>query len=576
MKTKVISLVCAATLIFGMSACHDPEELSPTHHDENLLSLTATFYNDSRVENSFAAEIDHVAGIINVVFPYTYPAFSDSHLETSDLTHVRINCNLTQGSIVEPPLVWLDLSKEHQITVTGLDGSKKQYTITSEIRKSSECIITDFTLPDAEVSGAINQQAGTIALITADDLGEQNADVIMSHGATISPDPRVVKINFDQEVKFTVTAQNGVDKKEYTVIKTAPSLLPAGGNFDRAEMRWVKKLSDLGFSVGSSNINCASGFAVVKNTLILNNTGNATAICVNAKTGEQEGTIDLSSIGNSAAGYLNNYRMTSDNNGNIVISNFSKDNNGLFTIWVKKGLDGAINEYLSYKPGVNVGDQVSVVGSLDGDAIITASVNGSAIDFFRWVVKGGQLQNVTPEKIHITGYEGTCWGNADVAYIDPSNPTSDYICGAYAKFVGIETTSRGAAYVNGTTNTVTSHSSKVISSNWIINAVDIADFNKAKIAVFNSVNTFTWGSDDNIYIYDLSTGDLSTSPVDFGASGLEFIGKYGARACGNLGLGRNANDVKLSVSSNGVYLYIYFEFANGFVGCYQVDCMLDM
>lgn len=576
MKTKILSLVSAAAFIFGMTACHDPQEFSPVHNDENLLSLTATFYNDSRIENSFAAEIDHAAGIINVVFPYTYPALSDSHLEETDITHVRIHCNLTQGSYVEPQLVWLDLSQDHQITVTGGDGSKKQYTITSEIRKSTECLITDFTLPDAEVSGAINQQTGEIALITADDLGEQKAELIMSHGATISPDPRVQAVNFDQDVEFTVTAQNGVDKKVYKVIKSAPSLLPAGGNFDRTETRWVKTLEEYGIAKGSSNLDCASGIAVVKNYLVINQVNNPAAVYVNAKTGEKVGTIDLSAVGNSATGYLNNYRMTSDNNGNILISNFSKDNNGLFTIWLKKGIEGAIEEYLSFSPGANVGDQVSVVGSLDGDAIITASVNGSSIDFFRWVVKGGVLQSKTPEKVHITGYEGACWGNADIAYIDPSNPSGDYISGAYAKFAGIETTSRGAAYVNGATNTITSHGSKVVSSNWVINAVDVIEFNKAKFAIHNSVNTFTWGQDDTLYIYDLSSSDLNTAAVDFGSGGLGFLGKYGARACGNVGLARNADDVKLSVSSNGVYMYIYFQFANGYVGCLQVDCLLDM
>ncbi len=577
MKTKILSFVSAAAITLGFSACHDPYEFTPTHHDENLLSMTASFYNDTNDGNSFPAEIDYATGVITIVFPYTYPPLSESHLEESDLTHVRVQCNLTQGATVEPELVWLDLAQEHHITVTGLDGDKKEYTITSEIRKSRECEISDFSITALGVSGAINTETNVIMLVSADDLGEQNADVIMSHGATISPDPRVTPLNFDQEQEFTVTAQNGVDKRVYKTVKGAPKLLPAGASFGRTNSpRWAKKLvDDLGFSVSTGVSDAVSGLAVVGDYLVINQTGNANAVYVNAKTGEKVGTIDLSSIGYSSAGYLNNYRMTSDNNSNIVISSFSKDNGGTITVWKKQGLDGAIEKYISYAAGSNVGDQLSVVGSLDGDAIITASVNGSGLDFFRWIVTGGVLQSQTPEKIHITGYEGTCWGNGDVVYVNPSDANSDYISAGYIKFADVETTTRGAAYVSGASNTITSRGSRVVSSNWVMNAADVIEFNGVRYAIHNSINTFNWGGDDNLYLYDLSTNDLSSSPLDFGATGINFITNYGAMKCGAVGNGRNGGDVKFAVSANGVYLYIYFLFDRGYVGCLQADC-LDM
>lgn len=572
---KILSLVSAAAVALAFSACQEPYEFTPDHHDENLLSFSASFYNDDNAYNDFPAEIDYAAGTINVVFPYTYPPKTDSYLVENDLTHVRVQCNVVLGSVVEPELVWLDLTKEHRITVTGLDGDRREFTISSEIRKSNECEITDFTINAVGLSGAINNSTNEITLISADEIGFQNASIIMSHGATISPDPRTQLINFDETNEFTVTAQNGVDKRVYKTFKGEPTLLPAGANFGNTTVRWVNKLSEYGIAASNDVSSCAAGLAVAGDYLVLNQVGNAQAVYVNAKTGEQVGTIDLSSIGSSATGYLNNYRMTSDNNDNIVISSFSKDNGGTITVWKKKGIEGAIEQFISYAAGSNVGDQLSVVGNLDGDAIITASVNGSGVDFFRWIVKGGVLESQTPEKIHITGYEGTCWGNADIAYSDPSNPESDYICAGYIKFADVETTTRGAAYVNGKTNTITSKGSRVVSSNWVMNAADAIEFNHTRYAVHNSINTFTWGSDDNLYIYDLSTADLTTSPLDFGASGLGILGKYGAMTCGSTGFARNGGDVKLSVSSNGIYLYIFFEFANGYVGMIQTDC-LDM
>jgi hypothetical protein len=75
-----------------------------------------------------------------------------------------------------------------------------------------------------------------------------------------------------------------------------------------------------------------------------------------------------------------------------------------------------------------------------------------------------------------------------------------------------------------------------------------------------------------IYLYDLSSGDLSTVAMDFGS---DFLGKYGANAdtSTGVGLGRNGGDVKLAVSDNGIYLYMLFEFANGSVGMFQADCL---
>lgn len=572
MKTKILSFVSAAAVMLGLAACHDPYEFTPTHHDENLLSMTASFYNDDNLYNNFPATIDHAAGTITIVFPYTYPPMSDSHLEMTDLSHVRVYCNVVLGSTVSPDLVWLDLSKENQITVTGLDGDVKTYTITSEIRKSSECNIIDFVLPDLELSGAIDPAKNSVTLITPDEIGEQKAEVIISHGATIEPDPRTQVLNYDHPIEFTVTAQNGVDKKVYTVVKDAPALLQMGANIANLEVIWANKLYDFFPNPVTGVTDATGGVAVVGRYVVINQTGNPEAVYLNIKTGTKEGSFDLSSIGYSSTGYLNNYRMTSDDNSNILISSFSKDNGGTITVWRKKGIDGNIDPYITFNAGVNVGDQLSVVGSLDGDAIITASVNGSAIDFFRWVVKGGALQSQTPEKVHITGYGSTSWGNADVAYLDPSNPAGDYVCGAYSKFSDFD--DRALAFVNGGSNTVTSIGCRLVSPNWVINAVDAIRFNNVTYSVHNSINTFNWGSDDMLYLYDMSANNLENSPVNFGTDGLGFLGKYGANAIGTaLGFARNSGDVKLAVSSNGVYMYIVFEFANGYVGCLQTDCL---
>ena len=49
-------------------------------------------------------------------------------------------------------------------------------------------------------------------------------------------------------------------------------------------------------------------------------------------------------------------------------------------------------------------------------------------------------------------------------------------------------------------------------------------------------------------------------------------GFYGGRA--NDGVNSNAvQDVKLHVSKDGYFMYGYFMFCNGYVGCVQFDCI---
>ena len=73
-------------------------------------------------------------------------------------------------------------------------------------------------------------------------------------------------------------------------------------------------------------------------------------------------------------------------------------------------------------------------------------------------------------------------------------------------------------------------------------------------------------------MFDTGAGTMDKTVLDFGDSGLKINGNYGAKAAG----GQNANgtaDVAFKVSADGYYLYIYFMFTNGYVGCVRCDCL---
>lgn len=556
MKNKFLSILACFALLLGVSACHSPEELDPAIVKNGINNFIASFVDDDSDENVFNSEIDYANHVITVVFPYNYPRLSDNVLQVSDLKKMRVHANLDNNVSIKPGVMFMDMTQENAITLQTLSETV-QYKVVPEIRKSNACVITKFDLPEKGLTGIINEEKKTISLIALEDIGEALAEVSISHGATISPDPTTVKQNFDNELQFTVTAQNGTDKSVYTVRKEIPAKLAAGMRASSAELLWAKKLTDLGLTAK----HMTTGIAAIDNYLVINERGNANAIYLNAKTGEKVGAINIASF----AGSLTNFYATSDDSDNILFVNLTPGAGESFIIHRVKGVNGTPEKYIDFPVGSALGRKLSVIGSLDGDAIITAPYYGTAGQFARWIVKGGVLQSETPELVTVTGVDS--WGdNADIIYTNPSDPTSDYFGSFY-------TTPRSLTWFNGADNTIKCLGPE-ISANWIQNAVDYTVFNKVGYVLSNSVNSFTWGKDDNIYLFDVAGGSLSTQPLDFGPNGLNILGNYGGNACG-VQNGNGTGDVALRVSPDGYYLYIYFMFTNGYVGCIRCDC-IDM
>ncbi len=557
-------MITAAVLLFGLTACHNPEEFHPNVDRAAIDNITAKFLDDDRDENEFKSEIDHENGIITVVFPYNYPRLSDKVLTMDKLTKMRVEADLDNNAYVTPPLMYMDLTKENFIQVTDQVGNVKDYKVVAEIRKSNECAITEFNLIDPAFTGIINESAKTISLLTLDEIKGALATVSLSHGATISPDPTKTPMDYIDPVEFTVTAQNGTDKAVYTVKRDTPNKLSSGFRKGSEKLIWAKKLADIGYTAE----NMQTGIAVAGNYLVINERANANAVYLNLKTGDVAGKINISSI----AGSLTNFYVTSDNAGNILFNNFVNDGTK-FTIYRMRGVDGTLEKYIEIDAPAVMGRKVSVIGDLDKDAIITAAHDNAAV-FSRWQVKNGALVSATPETVAITGGPATWSTHADVIHTDPSDAHSDYFVTYYAE-------PRYSILVNGQTNAVKAHdyglrgeTAGQYSANWVMNAVDYTEFNKGKYMITNSVNSFTWGTDDRIRVFDVTAGNLDTHAIDFTETGMNIDGNYGAKALGLVN-GNGTGDVRFHVSEDGFYMYIYFMFTNGYVGCVQVDC-IDM
>ncbi len=553
-KNLYISIFLCSILLL-LSNCQQVEDMTPSVSRHGINSITASFYGDESSGNIFTSEIDYEKGIITVVFPYNYPRTSDNVLTMQDLMHMRIVANLDDNVTISPPLLYMDFTKENFIKVTDQKKAEKEYKVIAEIRKSNETQITNFELPSIGLDAIIDEEKKTISLISLELIGEVLASVSISHGATINPDPRKIPLDYDQDFTITVTAQDEVSKTVYTVKKEVPAKVDFGMRSGSAKVLWSKKLQvDLGISA----LHLTGGIAATKDYVVVN-TRNQPSLYLDRRTGEVVGTVDNMS---SIVGSLTNFYSTADDNDNILVCNLAP-NAGTFKVWKIKDVNTDPEVFIDWNESsaLAVGRKISVKGSIDNNAIITAAILGAGNQFARWQVIDGSLLSQTPEIITISGIEGSWGNNADVVATKSDDPSGDYFVSYYAA-------PRKFGWVDGQTNTVKAWGPE-ISSNWIQNAADYMIFNNAAYVVSNSINSFTWGSDDSIYLFDASSTTTFGTPIWQAP-----IGVYGGKDNG----GENTNgtgDVALKISSDGYYMFLYFMFTNGCVVCVQFDC-IDM
>lgn len=558
MKSNIF-IAIMVTLITYLSGCHQPEELLPSVSREGVNSITATFTDGT---GEFTGTLSEDSDEIIIPIPYYYPESSYNQITEDQLTKMRVKANLDDNVVVRPSLLYMDLTKDNVITVTDQRKQTKQYKVRGEIRKSSAAQLQEFSLPSLGLTGILNESTKTVSLIAIGDIEPALAEISLSYHATISPDPTQEALDYNNDVKLTVTAHDGVTQNVYTVKKEVPEKLPYGIRAGSAKLMFAKQLSaDLGITTE----HLTGGIAATGKYVVLNTRGE-NSVYIDAKTGEKVGEIDLG----ANKGSLVNFYSTADDDGNILINNLSP-NAGSFKIWKVAGVTGTPELMIEWNSGESIGRKLSVQGSITGDAIITAPILTTDQRIARWTIVGGVLVSQTPQIITMSGLTKGWTTNADVVQVSNTDLISDYFVASYSD--------NTFAWVNGETNAVR-NKLDAISANYIPNAVDFINFNNADYTTLNWVNSFSWGAADVIWLLDVSSnatfaGDLSAGTVD--AVVWEAPrNTYGANAIASSTKNTNGTgDVALTVSSDGYFMYLYFMFTNGYVVGYQFDC-IDM
>lgn len=572
MKKSIFWIVLAA--VISLTACQEPEVLLPAIANKGINNMTVypTWEGYHTADNTgFPSVIDYEKHVITVQVPYTLPVESDNVQKLEDYTKVWVQFNLDDNATLEPMLTTIDLTQTYTVTLTDQKKQQSEWTIKATLAKSKACDIESFNIPSLGLSAVIDKDSRTASLIYFDELQNVFGEVVLSPHATIIPDPAETAFwcSPEKPKKFTVIAQDGVTSSEWMLQQTEPERVAEGIRPTSGKMLWAEKLSTLGVTT----LDMTTGIAVTDDYLILNTRGED-PIIVDAKKGVPVGTLNLGSI----KGATSNYYMTSDHKGHIVINNRVPDDGGMFRVWRMRDINSTPELFIEYATTDVYGDHVSVWGDVYGDATVQAAYCGwtstGSTSTLTWTVKGGVTESMQPYWCQITGMTKG-WTNGDAIRMGTES-TSDFLaCGYSANELG---------WIDGTTNVLQSSIFGVLTNNEGLKAVDAVEFNGIKYVGATMETFFTWGVAGGMWVIEAKYPQTFSGSLELDSSldpdcvvydldrGDNGYGIYGGRA--NDGTNAGAiQDVKLHVTKDGYFMYAYFMFCNGYVGCIEFDCL---
>lgn len=398
---------------------------------------------------------------------------------------------------------------------------------------------------DVSTSALISKDDKTIVLLFFNETDLSNVKLNFK----FKPRTKLVSISdsvatFDLRKPQELVINNLFEDVTYTIYGVFPSKLASGMRQGSDQIVWSKKLqTDLNIDV----LQVTGGIAATKDYLVIN-TRDRASIYVDSKTGNLVDTINMNGI----KGGLINFYNTNDDSDNILISNLAA-NAGTFKVWRVNGVNSTPELYINWSESGStaIGRKLSINGSLDGNAIITAPILAAGNRFALWQVINGVLQSHTPELISITGTDINWGSNVDIVSSSSSDVTADL-------FVAYGNNPSMISWVDGNTKTIKSTSP---TSTLVSNAVDYSEFNGVPYVIHNNLNAA--GKDDTAHLYDLSTETGLNSPIWSLTKG----------TYGGINNGNSTGDVTFRISKNGFFLYAYIMYTNGSVVCVQFDCV---
>lgn len=339
----------------------------------------------------------------------------------TDVTSLAPEIEVSAGATVSPASnVARDFSSPVQYTVTAADGSTQVYTVTVSVNESSAKDISAFVFAglDPEVEATID---GTTIMATVPfgtDLTTLAPTITVSPDATVDPASGAVQ-DFTEPVVYTVTAEDG-STQEYTVtimaeVATTMMVTPV------VEFTEAKGAVPAYFNADNNEQEIA-----VDENYIYVHSNNDRIIVHDITTGAIVDTINAKEI---TVGMENLFlgAIDTDDTGIILGTPFMAGPEKRFPIYRWDDKDAAQEIFIDYtKPiGYSIGKNLTVVGDLDGDAIIYMPVDASNI-ILKFTVTGGVGSN-TPELITVP--DVSFGGVVDLAPVSNASDANLWVSG---------------------------------------------------------------------------------------------------------------------------------------------------
>ena len=552
MKKRLKSIISIFGVALMLGSCASPDKINMDLNENNtgISSIKVTFKDG---KGTFAPEQVgpyHDGAVINVAVPWFFP--EDSNNETT-ITDMRIYASLPNGVVVEPALTSIDLTKDNVYTITDPNGKRSTVTIKGYRKKSSDKLIENFSLvvnkdPKRTVQGIILQDKKMIGIYPdGNNIANVTAEFKLSPHATITPDP-TAPMDYSQPITFTVTAFDGTTATYITDPTFVPTRLPHGMRKESVRQIWNKSLGDMGADPSG---HMSTSIALTSKYLLIN-TRNQDMRYFDRFTGAYVGTVVL-----PFKASLANFFATSDDNNNILITNYKNGAGGNQTIYRIKDVTGTPEKYIDVAHGYIAGRKLSVRGSLDGNAVIMTTIEKSR-DVLYWEVKGGVLVSQTPGKISLDASIPAWTFLADAISVDPTLSSGLFMSGYPSKF--------GFFFGNGSVGGLYDMEGAGFNGNFCGSAIDVVVFNNDRY-IGQAINNMYGAT--QAAVYDVTT------PANLG---LKWNDDRLLMFRNNNVLSPNTNtnltgDALLKVSDDGLKMVFYVMATNGGVAAFEFDCL---
>ncbi len=584
MMKKIYYLLMAAVLS-AVSSCQKPQFVEPTADRQGITSLTAYFtsgpYTEKELGKLVVNDGENPDRYV-IPVPWFYPEESYD-VTTLHMSKVRVRAELAENCKIDPPLSILDLNLENKFTYTDAHGESKPIIITGQRVKSSTADIISMSLLDPQtkdvvIEGFVDNEERVVYLFTVEDMNGLLAEVTPWYHSTVDgafeTGERTGVFQYDktqdwnQEQTITVTANDGVTKAEYTVVKRNPEKIDYGFNASSVkELFNIDPVSRLGVPP-YTQAGVLSSIASIQGYLVVNHGDGSAPMYLDGRNGSKLGEVNVGGLSVGA--------VTNDETGNLLLCN-RIDGKGTFEIYRTVSVTEAPTLFHSYENEVALplGSKIKVIGSLDSDACIVVYYEGiagitTASQVLNIYVKGGAVVDSQVVDFSAVGLSwGSCPENAPGIAATSVDGSNGWFYASYSL--------NGFQWVKQNMGLGSSVLTNDMDRAWLVNpnCLDTKRFNNATYMCLLVLHHFpAWELQPSVWVYDITdpasvTGNYQDSPslVTYNSWITYF---NGTNADGTVSSG----DVVMSASADGfkVYIYYYDHYA-GVIGGYSADCV---